>query len=454
MSRGNIPDSSNGNFEVENVCRICGGEPICEGLGVIRYDVDINDPRFGKLFRCPNNPVEMDKDHQERLRRASNLNAYSDKNFYNFDINLNMLKPLESTTLQRAFEEATKFAEHPEGWLLLEGVYGCGKTHLAAAIGNERLRQGDIVLFITVPDLLDHLRATFSPSSETGYDDTFERIRNAPILILDDLGTENTSGWAREKLFQLFNHRHSFRLPTVVTTNVDLDNLDPRIRSRLLDQNIIHRVKIVAPDYRTSVQNQRDQLFSNLAVYKDKLFETFDTTKNATAEEKEELARVLRIATDYAQNPDGWLVLIGPYSSGKTHLAAAIANYWQQKGSEVMFVTVPDLLDYLRVTYNPQSNVSFDHRFQMVRNSPFLVLDNLGTENSSPWAKEKLFQIIDFRYVARLPTIITTALLLENIDERIRSRVIDQMRSTITGIRVRGYPTRLNPPGLKKRPQP
>ena len=43
----------------------------------------------------------------------------------------------------------------------LEGAYGCGKTHLAAAVGNYRLEKGDQVLFITMPDLLDHLRASF-----------------------------------------------------------------------------------------------------------------------------------------------------------------------------------------------------------------------------------------------------------------------------------------------------
>ena len=66
---------------------------------------------------------------------------------------------------------------------MLEGPYGCGKTHLAAAIGNQRLAHGDMVLFITTPDLLDHLRSTYGPSSEIGYDEMFDRIRGAHLLI-------------------------------------------------------------------------------------------------------------------------------------------------------------------------------------------------------------------------------------------------------------------------------
>ena len=79
----------------ENRCHICGGESLCENLGVIRYDVPVGDPRFGKLFRCPNNPIEADTERHERLRRISNLDAYADKNFYNFTVDQPALKQAE-----------------------------------------------------------------------------------------------------------------------------------------------------------------------------------------------------------------------------------------------------------------------------------------------------------------------------------------------------------------------
>lgn len=442
MFPGNSPTSSNTEPETPNVCRICGGEPQCEGLGVIRYDVPVGDPRFGKLFRCPNNPVEADTERQERLRRVSNLDAYADKNLFNFRVDQPTLKPSERQSLDVALSIAARYAENPDGWLLLEGTYGCGKTHLAAAIGNERLQRGEVVLFITVPDLLDHLRSTYAPSAEATYDETFERIRNASLLILDDLGSESPSQWAREKLFQLLNHRYSRRLPTIITTNVDLETLDPRIRSRLLDSDLIKRGKITAPDYRTYARSQQDQL-SSLSSYADMTFETFDAQRNLKPDERQNLERALEMAFTYAQSPQGWLVLTGANGCGKTHLAAAIAHFHQQQGADVAFVTVPDLLDYLRVTFNPNAPVSFDQRFQMVRNIPFLVLDDLTTEGSS-WAREKLFQILDHRYVTRRPTVITTYKRIDDIDSRIRSRLIDQRRCTIFAIIGPDYPSRLN----------
>jgi DNA replication protein DnaC len=443
MQPGNSQTSSNTDRIENGLCRICGREPICEGLGVVSYNVPIDDPRFGKLFRCPNNRIEMDTDRQERLRRISNLDAYKDKSFFNFQVDNATLKPSERETLQNALNVAHRFAENPDGWLLLEGTYGCGKTHLAAAVGNMRLEKGDAVLFITTPDLLDHLRSTFGPTSEAGYDETFDRVRNAPILILDDLGAENASPWAQEKLFQLLNHRYSRRLPTVITTNIDLDTLDPRIRSRLLDSTLINRGKITAPDYRTYIRSENDQL-SNLSLYSDMTFETFDARRKLSPEERPNLERALEIAMTYAERPEGWLVFTGPYGSGKTHLAAAIAHHQQSRGVDVMFVTTPDLLDYLRLTFNPNAPVTFDQRFQMVRNSPFLVLDDLGTEGSSPWAKEKLFQIIDHRYITRRPTVITTSKRIDEMDARVRSRLIDRRRCTIFAITAPDYPTRYN----------
>lgn len=438
----NMPTSLSPDPNAEGVCRICGGESRCEGLGVVRYDVPVGDPRFGKLFRCPHFPVEQDTERQERLRRLSNLDAYAEKTFDNFTVDLPTLKPSERTSLEMALSASRQFAEAPAGWLILEGSYGCGKTHLAAAVGNERLRHGDAVLFVTVPDLLDHLRSTYGPSSEVSYDETFDRIRNSPFLVLDDLGAENSSSWAQEKLFQLLNHRHSHHLVTVITTNIDLDRLDPRVRSRMLDNNLVKTCKITAPDYRTYRPNQHNQL-SSLSLYSDMTFETFDVRRKLTAEERPNLERALEVAANYAQAPQGWLLFTGPHGCGKTHLAAAIAHYQLGQGTDVTFLTVPDLLDYLRMTFNPNAPVSFDQRFQMVRDAPLLVLDDLNLEGSS-WAKEKLFQILDYRYVSRKPTVMTTSKILDDLDARIRSRLIDRRRCVIFAITGPDYPTRLN----------
>ena len=68
--------------------------------------------------------------------------------------------------------------------------------------------------------------------------------------MLDDLGTENTTPWAREKLYQIINHRYVERLLTIVTSNQSHDKIDERILSRLLDTHLTLEVYINAPDYR------------------------------------------------------------------------------------------------------------------------------------------------------------------------------------------------------------
>ena len=117
----------------------------------------------------------------------------------------------------------------------------------------------------------------------------------------------------------------------------------------------------------------------------------------------------LQLALAYARNPDKWMIFTGAFGSGKTHLAAAIALELKYSGYEVMFTTIPDLMDYLRITFDPKINVRFDKRFQEIRNAPILVLDDLSLASATPWAKEKLFQIVDYRYITKMPTIFTTA---------------------------------------------
>jgi DNA replication protein DnaC len=424
------------------LCPKCGLESICNGLGIYTLDVDVDDPRFGKVLRCPNNPVELDEDRRERFRELSNLGAFADKSFANFETHLHGLTPAQMLSLETALGYAMRFAERPDGWLLLEGTYGCGKTHLAAAIGNERLNHGDMVLFVTAPDLLDHLRSTYGPTSEIGYDQMFDRISNASLLLIDDLGAENPSSWAQEKLFQLLNYRYSHRLPTVITTNVDLDRFDPRVRSRLLDQKLTHHVQITAPDYRTPGQSY-SHVIGDLANYTDMTFETFDAHTRLNTDQRQSVQYALDVSRAYANNPQGWLVIFGEFGVGKTHLAASIAHVQHQRGKNVIFVTVPNLLDYLREAFKPDAPMSFGQLFNTVRDAPMLVLDDLSTENASSWAKEKLFQIVDHRYTANLPTVITTAAQMEALDRRVVSRMKDQRRCMNILIKAPDYPTRI-----------
>ena len=196
--------------------------PICGDMGYVVRDVPVEHPDFGKAFPCVCQRDVLAERHAMKVRKLSNLDALADKTFETFQLDLHGLNEEQLSSLRVAFDLAQRYALQPEGWLLFQGNYGSGNAP-AAAIANYRLAVGDQVLFVTVPDLLDHLRAAFGPTSEVAYDELFEQVRTAPLLILDDLGAESATPWAEEKLYQLINHRYLHRLPTVITTNCELN---------------------------------------------------------------------------------------------------------------------------------------------------------------------------------------------------------------------------------------
>ncbi|HEY6041948.1 MAG TPA: ATP-binding protein [Anaerolineae bacterium] len=412
--------------------------PICHGVGFFRRDVPIDDPDFGRAIPCPHKLTELAHAQLNDLRHASGLAMLSRMTFETFMPDGLGLTPDKQRQLREAYQAAEKFATHPEGWLILKGGYGCGKTHLAAAIANHQIELGQAVLFIVVPDLLDYLRSTFAPTSAASYDERFESIRTAPLLILDDYGAQSATQWANEKLFQIFNYRYNAQLPTVVTTNRELEEMDARVRSRLTDLTLSHIITITASDFRQGHDRGSSDL-SSLSLHADMTFDTFESNRaDLSHEQRENLRKAWEIAKEYAENPEGWLILTGDYGVGKTHLAAAIANARVERGESALFVVVPDLLDHLRAAFSPNSPVSFDRRFEEVRTTPFLVLDDLGTQSSTPWAQEKLFQILNYRYAAKLPTVFTIGKDVE-IDERMKTRLFDVGRNLLFDIYVPGY---------------
>lgn len=401
-----------------NVCSIC------KGVGFFRRDLPPNHPQFGRAVVCRCTKTKLQAKRQKRLLKLSNLGMLSRFTFETFQANNQQVKSDYQENHQEALTLCQQYTTEPQGWLLLKGTYGGGKTHLAAAIANSRIAQGQLTLFVVVPDLLDYLRATYGPRSEIGYDERFNQVRNIPLLILDNLDTRTSTAWAKEKLFQIINHRYNAQLPTVITTSTELEEIDLRIRSRLQDSSICRIITLNSASSATASQTESSDL-SILSLLAHMTFERFKQTPLAMSEtEHHWLQHTYKTSYQFAESPSGWLVLMGDYGVGKTHLAAAIANLRDKSGHQALFIVVPDLLDHLRATYNPQSTVSYDERFEHIRRAPLLVLDDLGTQSSTRWAQEKLFQLFNYRYMTRLPTVITLN-SLKQIDPRLRERMME-----------------------------
>jgi DNA replication protein DnaC len=411
--------------------------PHCHGLGYLRRDAEPGSPDFGRLDTCVCRMAQVAQTVRERLFSLSHLDELQGLTFESFKMRGRKgLGESQANSLEWAFNRARQYAGSLNGWLLLQGGFGCGKTHLAAAIANYVVGMGVPTLFLTVPDLLDTLRFSYD-SEDTTFEQRFDEIRNAPLLVLDDFGTQNATDWAQEKLFQIVNYRYINKLPLVVTTNLAMDEIEARIRSRLADPELVSAVRIAAPDYRRPTDDKGHPELSSLDLHARRTFASFDDRANEglAPEEIRSLEKAVKAATNFASKPRGWLVLTGPYGCGKTHLAAAIANSLADKGNPPLFIMVPDLLDHLRATFSPASSISYDHRFDEIRTAPLLVLDDLGAQSTSPWAKEKLHQLFNYRYNAELPTVLTVAVdMLASIDERLRVRLLDERICSICAI--------------------
>ena len=418
------------------------GCPLCGGQGYLRRDLPLGHPEFGKVTICDCRRQSVTEQVRSRLFSISHLDELKDLTFENFvSRGRKGLADKQVQSLEWAFNHSRQYANSLQGWLLLQGNYGCGKTHLAAAIANFAVQMGVPTLFLTVPDLLDTLRFAYD-NPDTTFEARFDQIRNTSLLVMDDFGTQNATGWAQEKLFQILNYRYINKLPLVVTTNLALDEIEPRISSRLQDPALVTTVKILAPDYRRPMVDLEHSDLSSLEQHSKRTFATWSdrADEKLPPDELKSIAEATKSAHGFAKKPQGWLILSGPYGSGKTHLAAAIANQIAILGDPPLFVLVPDLLDHLRAAFSPSSGTTYDHRFNEVRLAPVLVLDDLGSQSATPWAREKLFQILNHRYNSELPTIITVAIdTLKDLEPRIRVRMHDERLCTQVLITASAY---------------
>lgn len=233
-----------------------GVERVLIARGMMDYDEEAHKYR-------PNTPIMRCKCEEEKtqavhqMEQAANLplsvrgalpRSFVAGTFANF---------VERDGAEEAFNLCQDYVnENTAPILVLRGPRGTGKTHLMEAVGRELIARDMTVRYERVPALLSRIRSSYDRSYPEVAEDDMRRCHLAQLLMLDDLGSEKSSEWVQEKIFELIDERYGTGRLLIVSTNDSYsslsNNLGERVASRLFDENSGKVVQVImtCSDYR------------------------------------------------------------------------------------------------------------------------------------------------------------------------------------------------------------
>ena len=377
--------------------------------------------------------------HQhEHLVTYAGLGPFVNRTFDNLD-HRGRGEKVDAEEYESLVKRARQFAIDPNGWLALSGPVSSGKSHIAAAVINLIISNGQPAKYVSAMQIEELLRTAAFGNDAEGDEHAWRAVTDAPVLVLDDFGSHHASDWIESRMDQLLTRRAANAAPTMIVLSKPLTTLSQRVRDRISDTDLCEHLSILPGG---------DDVLADDAVPRPMLermtFESFDPSGAPTTNrtEQDTLSTALTAALEFATNPEKWLYLHGPTGVGKTHLAVAIAESITKVGWSPTYWRTPDLLDNLRQTFADDSESSFYDRFSSVKNAKLLILDDFIPYRMSDWTLEKLYQLICHRYDRLLPTVITSQYIIwEGVEdsrwEGLNGRVLwDSIKSRLADTAV------------------
>lgn len=172
---------------------------------------------------CPEERRARDREEEEKSNaskrrfREKLLNAGIGRRFLNAEV-----------SLPASAEYLSAFEGSAGSGLYIEGCGGSGKTYAASALARAFVTSGYTVAMGTAVWMLEEVKRSFDDDTSSGT----ERFCTCDVLVIDDIGKEVPSSWALTTLFLIVNARYEGMLPTIYTSQYDIDSLLARMRQR------------------------------------------------------------------------------------------------------------------------------------------------------------------------------------------------------------------------------
>lgn len=161
-------------------------------------------------------------------------------------------------------------------------------------------------------------------------------------------------------------------------------------------------------------------------------FESFDQSRD------EEAYKMCLEYSEHYNDEDrrerNCLLIIGSYGTGKTHLAASIANRLMNNGIPVLFDTFSGHLNKLKLEFNGGKSVYLEQ----MKSVDMLILDDIGKEKQTEWSQSIMFDVINYRYEHLLPIVMTANLNGDALKAYLGGAVWSRMCEMCTGVRTKG----------------
>ena len=220
----------------DSVCTNCDGKTCAKLIQFRRHSVSVIN---GTVKLNANDVCGYEK--ERRLRRkidkAQIPPRYAGLTFDDYKVD---------ASNQNAVNWARYILKNPAQSLFIVGGAGTGKTFLAAIVAQELTKAGKSVLFVDTPNLLDNLRKTFNQKTSDGdatLDEMMKALQAADVLILDDMGVENPTGWVAERVYLIINNRYNADKPVIVTSNFGYSGLANRFSDEITGARIVSRLQ-------------------------------------------------------------------------------------------------------------------------------------------------------------------------------------------------------------------